>query len=142
MGVSKTKKNLLFSIPGSSWFIYTPTKKINILKLKTPNQNIQKSQQNPHFCQSTSKKSQYRTQYRKTPTKSTLSPISHPKSQPTIQITFFLYKYKILRKIHIFTDHQLFTKFTYKSTSNFSYLTSKIIILYNNHTPTFLTWNH
>ena len=33
-----------------------------------------------------------------------------PKPQHTIQTTFFLYKYKILIKIHIFTDYQLFIK--------------------------------
>ena len=53
-------------------------------------------------------------------------PISHPISsnltkintfthhttqiQTPIQTTFFLYKYKILRKIHTFTDYQLFIK--------------------------------
>lgn len=33
-GVAKTKNSLLFSVPGSSWFIYTPTKKLNRLKNK------------------------------------------------------------------------------------------------------------
>lgn len=55
-------------------------------------------------------KSKYRPKYRKTLLKSTLSPISHLNQKPSIQTTFFLYKYKILRKIPTFTDYKLFTK--------------------------------
>ena len=49
-------------------------------------------------------KSQYRTQYRQTLLKSTLSPITQSKSKTPIQTTFFLYKYKNPKKIHTFTD--------------------------------------
>ena len=44
------------------------------------------------------------------PTKINTSTHLKPQSKTTIQTTFFLYKYKILRKIHIFTDYQLFIK--------------------------------
>ena len=125
MGVVKTKRISLFSIPGSSWFIYTPTKKINILKLKTPNQNIQKSQQNPHFCQSTSKNPNIAPNIAKPPLNQHFHQFHTPNPKPTIQTTFFLYKYKNPKKIHIFTDYQFCTKFTFKSTSNFLYLTSE-----------------
>ena len=94
--------------------------------LKSLNKNLIKSSKIKHFT-NFNPKSQYRTQYRQTPLKSTLTPIPQPKSKLTIQITFFLYKYKNHKKIHTFTDYQFFTKFIYKSTlkltSNFSYLT-------------------
>ena len=109
MGVAKTKKNLLFSIPGSSWFIYTPTRKINILKLKHPTKTFKNPNKIPTLSPSNHQ-----------------IPISHPislkltkintfthhtpQSKPTIQNTFFLYKYKNPKKIHIFTDYQLFIK--------------------------------
>ena len=105
------------------------------------NWKFKKHQENQYFLILYTNFIKYRTQYRKTLLKSTLSPISHPKSQPTIQTTFFLYKYKILIKIHIFTDYQLFTKFTYKSTSNFSYLTSENYYLIQQPYQTFLTCN-
>ena len=69
-------------------------------------QNTTKSTLSHHPTQ----KSKYRTQYRQTQLKSILLPIQHTQSKPTIQTTFFLYKYKIIRKIPIFTDYQLFIK--------------------------------
>ena len=55
-------------------------------------------------------KSKYRTKYRQTQQKSILSPITQPNSKHTTQTTFFLYKYKNPKKIHIFTDHKIFIK--------------------------------
>ena len=131
MGVAKTKKNLLFSIPGSSRFIYTPTKKVlKIKQLFNP-----KPQQNPHFSPIYSQNLNIAPNIVKPHKNQHFLPLRNPQSQTTIQITFFLYKYKIIGKIHIFTDYQFRTKFTYKSTSNphqffyISYL--KIIILHN-----------
>ena len=94
---------------------------------------------NPH------QKPQYRTQYRKTPQKSTLSPISHPKSKPTIKTTFFLYKYKNLKKIHISPITNFSTNLPTNPHQNshqifhISHLT--IIISYYLY-QTFLTTNH
>lgn len=79
------------------------------LKIKPLNKNYQnpsKSSISPIY----SPKIQYRTQYRKPPLKSTLSPTTQSKSKITIQTTFFLYKYKNPNKIHTFTDYQLFIK--------------------------------
>ena len=56
--------------------------------------------------------------------------------------TFFIYKYKNSNKIHTFTDYKFLTKFTYKSTSNFSYLTSKNYYIIQQPHPSFLTCNH
>ena len=53
MGVAKTKMIPLFSIPGNSWFIYTPTKKINILKLKYPTKIFKNPSKIPIFSPST-----------------------------------------------------------------------------------------
>ena len=111
--------------------LYTNYKINRLKKIKTTIQNHQKSSKIKHFTNSFIK-IPISHPISQNPTKINTFTHSTPKSQPLIQTTFFLYKYKILIKIHIFTDYQLFTKFTYKSTSNFSYLTSKIIILYNN----------
>ena len=109
VGVLKTNKYVYFLYFGSSWFIYTPTKKNKYIKIEISNQNIQNPTKSP-LSNYPHQKYQYRTQYRKTLLKSTLSPISYLKFQPTIQTTFFLYKYKIIRKIHTFTDYKLLTK--------------------------------
>ena len=92
MGVLKTKNGLAIFNNRLSWFIYTPTEK------------SKNYQENQYFLVLYIKSNQYRTQYRKTPLKSTLSPITKPKSKLTIQNIFFLYKYEIIRKIHTFTD--------------------------------------
>ena len=110
MGVAKTKRISLFSIPGSSWFIYTPTKKNKYIKIKNTQPKHSKISTKSPLSHHQTTKSQYRTQYRKPLLKSTLSPITQPKSKLTIQTNFFLYKYKNPKKIHIFTDYQLFIK--------------------------------
>ena len=132
MGVVKTKRVSLFSIPGSSWFIYTPTKKINILKLKTPNQNIQKSQQNPHFCQSTLKIT-----------------ISHLISSNPIKINTFNHlttknlitiysissyiNIKIPRKFNTISDQQFSQKNTTNKTSYDALFYLKNVNIHSNH---------
>ena len=90
-----------------SWYIYTPTEK------------FENHQENQHFLTLYTNFIQYRTKYRKTPRKSTLSPTSHPQSKTPIQTTFFLYKYKNPKKIplspitnfslKIISIHQKFT---------------------------------
>ena len=75
-----------------SKFIYTPTEK------------YKNYQENQYFMALYTNFIQYRTQYRQILQKSTLSPISQPKSQPPTQTTFFLYKHKNPKKIHTFTD--------------------------------------
>ena len=98
VGVLKTYNRIAIFNNRLSWFIYTPTEKFN------------NHQENPHFPTLYINFIQYRTKYRKTPRKSILSPTTQPNFQPQIQITFFLYKYKNPKKIHIFTDYQLFIK--------------------------------
>lgn len=113
VGVLKTyNKSAIFN-NRLSWFIYTPTENIRITKkihtfwyfiliLINIVPNIVKTQE-----------------------KSTLSHISHSKSQPTIQTTFFLYKYKNQRKS------------TLLPINNFS---SKIILIKSKlTTPTFIS---
>ena len=80
-----------------SWFIYTPTENLRIAK-KIPT------------FQTSNPKSQYRTQYRKTPLKSTLLPIQHPNFNPQFKPLSSYINTKIPRKIHTFTDYQLFIK--------------------------------
>lgn len=111
MGVLKTKNGSAIFNNRLSWFIYTPTKKLRITK------------KNSHFLTFYTNFILYRTQYRKTLLKSTLSPITQPKSQLTIQTTFFLYKYKNPKKIHTFTDYQFFIK---------NHINNKKIILISN----------
>ena len=60
-------------------------------------QNLQNITKSPLPNHPTTK-SKYRTQYRQTQLKSILLPIQHTKSKPTIQTTFFLYKYKNPKK--------------------------------------------
>ena len=114
MGVTKTKKNLLFSIPGSSWFIYTPTQKSN-----SPiqiNRKYHKPSKIKHFTHFHTKKS-ISHPISSNPTKINTSTITQPKSQPTIQTTFFLYKYKNPKKIATFTDYKFSLKPTPKITT-------------------------
>ena len=80
VGVLKTKNRSAIFNNWLSWFIYTPTEK------------FKNHQENQYFLILYTNFIKYRTQYRKTLLKSTLSPIFHPKSQPPIQTTFFLYK--------------------------------------------------
>ena len=106
VGVLKTKnESAIFNIR-LSWFIYTPTENLRLVKkirtfwyfiLTLPNiaPNIVKPQK-----------------------KSILSPITQPNFQPTIQTIFFLYKYKNPKKIHTFTDCQFFTKNYIKITTH------------------------
>ena len=107
-------------------------------------QNLQNTTKSPLFTHPL-QKSQYRPKYRQTLLKSVLALNTTPQSQFTIKTTFFLYKYKIIRKIHTFTDYYFFIKFTYKSTykfiSIFSYPTSENYYLIQQPHQTFLTWN-
>ena len=100
VGVLKTQDGSTIFNNRLSWFIYTPTEK------------SKNHQENQYFLVLYIKSNQYRTKYRQTTLKSTLSPISQPKSKPTIQTTFFLYKYENPNKIHTFIDYQLFIKIT------------------------------
>lgn len=62
------------------------------------NWKFKNHQENPHFLTLYTNFIKYRAQYRQTPQKSTLPSTSHTQSQPTIQTTFFLYKYKNPKK--------------------------------------------
>ena len=128
MGVLKTRNgSAVFNI-WLSWFIYTPTEK------------SKNYQENQYFLVLYIKSNQYRPQYRQTPQKSTLSPISQPKSKPTIQTTFFLYKYKITRKSTL----SPITNFSLNLPTNlhqiFHILHLKLLS-YTTTNPTFLTCN-
>ena len=74
------------------------------------NWNFKNHQENQYFIALYIKSNQYRHKYRKTLQKSTLSSILHTQSKTSIQTTFFLYKYENPKKIHTFTDYQLFIK--------------------------------
>ena len=86
-------------------------------------QNLQNTTKSP-FSHHPIQKSQYRTKYRQTQLKSTLLPIQHTKSKPTIQTTFFLYKYENPKKIPIFTDYQLFIKNHINNIKNFTLISN------------------
>ena len=98
VGVLKTQDGSTIFNNRLSWFIYTPTEK------------FKNYQENQYFLVLYIKSNKYRTKYRKTPLKSALSPISQPKSKLTIQTTFFLYKYEIIRKIHTFPINSFASK--------------------------------
>ena len=77
VGVLKTKNDSAIFNSRLSWFTYTPTEKLRIIK------------KNQYFLALYIKSNQYRTQYRQTPQKSTLLPISHP-TIPTHNSNHFL----------------------------------------------------
>ena len=110
MGVLKTWNGSTIFNNRLSWFIYTPTKK------------FKNHQENPYFLTLYTNFIQYRTQYRQTPTK--INTFAHFTTQitSTIKTTFFLYKYKNPKRIHTFTDYQLFTKNHIKTHNNHIYI--------------------
>lgn len=67
-----------------------------------------KTIKNPHFHHYPLQKFKYRTQYRQYPQKSALSPITHLNLKPTIQSTFFRYKYENPKKNPYFHRLQTF----------------------------------
>lgn len=72
-------------------------------------QNLQNTTKSPFFHHPI-QKSKYRTQYRQTQLKSTLSPISNHNQKSQSKPLSSYINTKILRKIPTFTDYQLFIK--------------------------------
>ena len=70
VGVLKTQDGSTIFNNRLSWFIYTPTEK------------SKNYQENQYFLVLYIKSNQYRTKYRQTPLKSTLSPITHFNPNP------------------------------------------------------------
>ena len=77
--------------------------------LKHLNKNPIKPSKIKHFTHF-NQKSQYRTQYRQTPLKLTLPPISNHNQKPQFKPLSSYINTRILRKIPTFTDYQLFIK--------------------------------
>ena len=144
--MAKTKNTLLFSISGSSRFIYTPTKKVlKIKQLFNP-----KIQQNPHFPTIHSKNPNIAPNIVKPHKNQHFLPLRNPNPKPQFNSLPSYINTKIQRKSTLLPITNFSSNLPINLSTNphqiFHISHLKIIILYNNHIkhslPGILRLNH